>query len=136
MVHSVAPAWASWPPQACQCSVLLAGTTDPAPDACDALPAWASPGWALPAWAPPAGGVAWPEDEEPAEQAPSPRRAAAVRTTAAHPVRPDWPPVPQRPATRVIDMYLIMPELARCVGPQTDAPSATGNGSRRVAVAL
>src|SRR5581483_3388778 len=33
-------------------------------------------------------------------------------------------------------MYPIMPELARCVGPLTDAPSAPGNGPRGVAVAL
>src|SRR5690242_922611 len=127
MAHSVTPAWASWPPQECQCSVLLlAGMIDSEPDACDppsaCWPTAEPPAAALPA------GVAWLEDEALAEQALIPRRAAAVRTAAAHPVRPEWPPVPRRPATRVIDMYPIMPELRRCVGPLTDAPSATGNG--------
>jgi hypothetical protein len=35
MAHWLTPDWASWPAQACQCSVLLAGTIDPEPDACD-----------------------------------------------------------------------------------------------------
>src|SRR6059058_2204122 len=101
MAHSVTPVWASWPVQECQCSVLRAGTIDPAPDASDSLPAREPAPWAPPV-VPPAGGVAWLEDEVLAEQALTPRRAAAVRTAAAHPVRPDWPPVPRRPGTRVI----------------------------------
>src|SRR5690349_1164054 len=136
MAHWLTPAWASWPAQACQCSVLLlAGTIDPEPAACDPPSACWPPDWEPPAAALPAG-VAWLVDEALAEQAPTPRRAAAVRTAAAHLVRPDGPPVPRRPATRVIDMYPMMPELARCVGPPADAPSATGNGLRGAAVAL
>src|SRR5690348_7941475 len=135
MAHWRTPAWASWPAQECQCSVLLlAGMIDPEPDACTppsaCWPPTEPPAAALPA------GVAWLEDGALAEQALIPRMAAAVRTAAAHPVRPGWPPVPRRPATRVIDMYPIMPELPRCAGPLTDAPSATGNGLRGVAVAL
>src|SRR5262245_46890000 len=127
MAHSRTPVWASWPVQECQCSEPPAGTIGP--DACDPPSAGAPPVWAPPAVAP-AGGAAWLEDEALAEQALIPRMAAAVRTAAANPVRPDWLPVPRRPDTRMIDMYPIMPELARCVGPLTDAPSATGNGLR------
>jgi hypothetical protein len=53
MAHWLTPAWASWPPQECQCSVLLlAGMIDPGPDACDPPSAcWPPPAAALPAGA-------------------------------------------------------------------------------------
>ena len=104
VVHSGTPCWAAWPVQACQCSVLCPGTTGPvADDAPD--PAFA--GCVLPA----AGGAAWPEDEPPAEQAPTPRSAVRVIATAGtQPVRPLWRPAARRTATGEIDMSPIMPD--------------------------
>jgi hypothetical protein len=71
--------------------------------------------------------VAPGDDEVLAEQAPTPSRAAVVTMAAAQLVRPDLFPAPRRPATREIDMYLILPDLIRCPGPPPDVPSATGN---------
>src|SRR5205814_9807339 len=103
--------WAAGPVQACQCSVLCAGTTGPVADA--APPAPVFPGCVLPA----AGGAAWPEDEPPAEQAPTPSSAATVIAVAeTQPLRPLWRPAAQRTATGEIDMSPIMPDMIHCIG--------------------
>src|SRR5262249_61914117 len=103
VVHSGTPCWAATPRPACQCSVLCPGTTGPV---ADAPPAPVLPGSVLPA----AGGAAWPEDEPPAEQAPTPRSAARVIAVAeTQPVRPLWRPAARRTATGEIDMSPLMP---------------------------
>ena len=129
MVHCVTPSWASWPAQACQCSVLCAGTTPEVPevpvagaDAADPapVPVVADAGGAADAVDP-------DDDEVLAEQALTPRSAAEIRMATGQLVRPELSSVPRRPVTREIDMYLILPDLTRYPGPSSDAPSATGN---------
>jgi hypothetical protein len=103
--------------------VLCAGTTPAAgPEAADPAPV---PAVALGGGVEDAAGL--DEDAALAEQALTPSSAVAVRTAAAHPVRSRRPSAPRRPARRVIDMYPIMPDLAWCPGPPSDAPSGTGN---------
>src|SRR2546430_731180 len=72
-----------------------------------AAPPAVFPGSVLPA----ADEAAWPEDEPPAEQAPTPRSAATVIAVAeTQPVRPLWRPAARRTATGEIDMSPIMPD--------------------------
>ena len=109
VVHCVTPSWASWPAQACQCSVLCAGTTGPATADPAPVPVVADAGGAADAVDP-------DDDEVLAEQALTPRSAAEIAMATDQLVRPELSSVPRRPVTRDLDMYLILPDLIRCRG--------------------